>query len=119
MVNSRRYKSIQPSFNNNEEDRPVPSSSLTVEEETLGEVNEVVNFPSSTQTQEDQQLEQQQLERPVLLNSKQHVVGYLNRILNARVYEAAIETQLQHAKSLSTVRLIRSFLCNDIVERKI
>lgn len=39
--------------------------------------------------------------RPVLLNAKEHVVGYLSRILNARVYDAAIETELQHAKNLS------------------
>jgi hypothetical protein len=40
---------------------------------------------------------------PVLLNAKEHAVGYLSRILNARVYEAAIETDLQHAKNLSAV----------------
>lgn len=38
---------------------------------------------------------------PVLLNAKEHAVGYLSRILNARVYEAAVETDLQHAKNLS------------------
>lgn len=42
--------------------------------------------------------------QPVLLNSKEHAVGYLSRILNARVYEAAIETELQEAKNLSAVR---------------
>jgi hypothetical protein len=41
--------------------------------------------------------------KPILLNAKEHAVGYLNRILNARVYEAAIETELQHAKNLSNV----------------
>jgi hypothetical protein len=41
---------------------------------------------------------------PILLNAKEHAVGYLSRILNARVYEAAIETDLQHAKNLSSVR---------------
>jgi len=35
------------------------------------------------------------------MNSKMHAVGYLGKILNARVYDAAIETQLQHAPSLS------------------
>lgn len=63
-------------------------------------VKDVVNFPSSSK------LNQGQDEAPVLLNSKEHAIGYLNRILNARVYEAAIETKLQHAKSLSMVRLI-------------
>mmetsp|Transcript_118859 Transcript_118859/g.243030 ORF Transcript_118859/g.243030 Transcript_118859/m.243030 type:complete len:604 (-) Transcript_118859:163-1974(-) len=32
---------------------------------------------------------------------KEQDVGYLNRILNARVYEAAIETELQYANNLS------------------
>ena len=44
-------------------------------------------------------------ETPILMNAKEHVVGYLSRILNARVYDAAIETELQHAKNLSTVSL--------------
>ena len=42
-------------------------------------------------------------EKPVILNSKEHVVGYLSKILSARVYDAAIETELQHAKNLSEV----------------
>lgn len=50
---------------------------------------EVADFPGSIQ--------------PVLLNSKVHAVGYLSKILNARVYEAAIETELQHAGNLSEV----------------
>lgn len=44
------------------------------------------------------------VETPILMNAKEHVVGYLSKILNARVYDAAIETELQHAKNLSTVR---------------
>ena len=32
--------------------------------------------------------------------------GYLGKILNAKVYDAAIETELQHAKNLSEVRFI-------------
>jgi len=39
--------------------------------------------------------------KPVLLNSKEHAVGYLGKVLNARVYEAAIETKLQLASNLS------------------
>ena len=39
----------------------------------------------------------------VSLKPKERVAGYLNRILNARVYEAAIETELEHAKNLSAV----------------
>jgi hypothetical protein len=41
--------------------------------------------------------------KPILLNSKEHAIGYLSKILNAKVYEAAIETDLQHAKNLSAV----------------
>lgn len=41
--------------------------------------------------------------QPVLLNAKVHAVGYLSKILNARVYEAAIETELQFATNLSAV----------------
>jgi hypothetical protein len=44
------------------------------------------------------------IEEPILLNAKEHAVGYLSRVLNARVYEAAVETDLQHAKNLSSVR---------------
>ena len=29
--------------------------------------------------------------------------GYLGRILNAKVYDVAVETELQHAKNLSVV----------------
>lgn len=47
---------------------------------------------------------------PVLLDAKEHVVGYLSRILNARVYDAAIETDLQHAKNLSSVRTLLLFV---------
>jgi hypothetical protein len=57
-------------------------------------MEEVVTFPSSHAEGE---------EVPILLNSKEHAVGYLSKILNARVYEAAIETKLQEAKNLSTV----------------
>jgi hypothetical protein len=56
-----------------------------------GDVREAVTFPAVQQ-------------QPVMLDSKEHVVGYLSKILNARVYDAAIETELQLAKNLSTVR---------------
>jgi hypothetical protein len=42
--------------------------------------------------------------KPILLNAKEHAVGYLGKVLNARVYEAAIETELQEATNLSSVR---------------
>jgi hypothetical protein len=56
---------------------------------------EIINFPANNALQTE----------PLLLNAKEHVVGYLSRILNARVYDAAIESELQHAKNLSTVRI--------------
>lgn len=61
---------------------------------------EVVKFPAVDRDDPTYNAD----EKPVLLNSKEHAVGYLSRILNARVYEAAIETELQHAKNLSAVR---------------
>lgn len=57
------------------------------------QVREVVSFPS-----------EKEQGQPVLLDAKEHVVGYLSRILNARVYEAAVETPLQYATNLSAVR---------------
>jgi hypothetical protein len=38
-----------------------------------------------------------------VLDDEHVVTGYLSRILNARVYDAAIETPLQYAKNLSMV----------------
>jgi len=58
---------------------------------------EVISYPATATPSPDKNVE----DKPVLLNSKEHAVGYLNRILNARVYEAAIETELQHAENLS------------------
>ena len=40
------------------------------------------------------------------------ICGYLNKILNAKVYDVAIETELQHAKNLSKVRLEWVWVCN-------
>ena len=55
----------------------------------------VVTTPSTTHDN--------RIDKPVLLNSKEHAVGYLGRILNARVYEAAVETKLQYAVNLSSL----------------
>lgn len=57
---------------------------------------EIIHFPS----------EHKDIPTPVMLNAKEHAIGYLSKILNARVYEAAIETDLQHAKNLSAVSLL-------------
>lgn len=69
--------------------------------EASGSVEELIDFPSVGRNNSKHEKENV----PILLNSKEHAIGYLNRILNARVYEAAIETELQHAQNLSTVRL--------------
>jgi hypothetical protein len=61
--------------------------------------SEVINFPAVDKSSPSYNSEL----KPVLLNPKEHVVGYLSKILNARVYDAAIETELQHAKNLSAV----------------
>lgn len=63
--------------------------------------SEVISFPA---VDKSDPLYNAEL-KPVLLNPKEHVVGYLSKILNARVYDAAIETELQHAKNLSAVSL--------------
>lgn len=64
---------------------------------------EVINFPAVDRNSPTYNTDT----KPILLNSKEHAVGYLSRILNARVYEAAIETDLQHAKNLSAVSNVR------------
>lgn len=66
---------------------------------------EIIRFPSaSSATAATMAAKHDETTTPVLLNSKEHAVGYLSKILNARVYDAAIETELQEAKNLSTVR---------------
>jgi hypothetical protein len=75
--------------------------------------HEVVRFPSSSNPKQPVTVTSSLNDPtnkesvPVLLNSKEHAVGYLSKILNARVYDAAIETELQEAKNLSTVRKTR------------
>ena len=71
------------------------SSSCAFDEEGEAPSTDVVEFPSKRNKDSVEDV-------PVLLNAKEHAVGYLSRILNARVYEAAIETELQEAKNLST-----------------
>jgi len=76
-----RTKSSQPVYN---------------PEESVDQANEYIKFPTST--------DKGDMDLPVLLNSKEHAIGYLSKILNARVYDVAVETKLQHAKNLSAVR---------------
>jgi hypothetical protein len=65
---------------------------------------EVVSFPTSTDGNSTVANS-----KPLILNAKEHAVGYLSKILNARVYEAAIETELQEAHNLSAVRRSEGF----------
>ena len=64
---------------------------------------EVVRFPATSITTTTL-LDESNHTTPVLLNAREHAVGYLSKILNAHVYDAAIETELQEAKNLSAVR---------------
>jgi hypothetical protein len=72
---------------------------------------EVINFPAVDRNSPSYNSDT----KPVLLNSKEHAVGYLSRILNARVYEAAIETDLQHAKNLSAVSCLSQSIFNPFI----
>jgi len=89
-----------------------------------GETTEYISFPTAGDKNQPENM-------PILLNAQEHAVGYLSKILNARVYEAAIETELQEAKNLSSVCrmemwflsthpivliiiLIRPFFCDSI-----
>lgn len=69
--------------------------------ETSAAASEKISFPAASPNDPDEMENQ-----TVLLNSKEHAVGYLSKILNARVYEAAVETELQHAKNLSAVSIL-------------
>jgi threonine dehydratase len=84
-------------------EQPTPSDSLQYSLNEDGDCpprdSEIVNFPGVDPSSPLYNSEH----KPVLLNAKAHVVGYLSKILNARVYDAAIETELQHAKNLSAV----------------
>lgn len=80
----------------------VAANIVAVRHKSSQPMEEIVSFPSSSEPNH---------ETPVLLNSKQHAVGYLSKILNARVYDTAIETQLQEAKSLSMVRIVSILWC--------
>jgi hypothetical protein len=73
---------------------------------TIVPQHEVIRFPSSVKPKPSTIVTVKDESVPVLLNSKEHAVGYLSKILNARVYDAAIETDLQEAKNLSSVRYL-------------
>ena len=99
--------SDETSSNNNTLSPPSSSSSNLIPQ-TPSEASEIVTFPASNSssrgtTPTTTKTSTITTEKPVLLNSKEHVVGYLSKILSARVYDVAVETELQHAKNLSEV----------------
>jgi hypothetical protein len=90
----RRYKSSSPL----EDDPSRGNVAYKYPFDENGEAStDVVSFPFGSKEDEGSD------SKPVILNAKEHAVGYLSRILNARVYEAAVETELQEATNLSTV----------------
>jgi hypothetical protein len=95
VANTYRARSFSSSVCEN----TVASSGGTVRAASTS-ASEVISYPATANPSPHNNIE----DKPVLLNSKEHAVGYLNRILNARVYEAAIETELQYAENLSAVR---------------
>jgi len=91
----------------------ISSCRTTENNQTKTSAEEIVAFPTTTSSTansssgnvgRDVHSPDNEMEyKPILLNANEHAVGYLNRILNARVYEAAIETELQYAKNISSV----------------
>ena len=81
--------------------------SLNRDGDVPSRTQEVVRFPcSATASSSAAAVVHQEETTPVLLNAREHAVGYLSKILNARVYDAAIETELQEAKNLSAVSVV-------------
>ena len=99
QFNFQRFKSTSAPSDDFDDDG---DDDAYVFDDLKGGTTEIVSFPS--QADGDSATASQ----PVLLNSKAHAVGYLGRVLNARVYEAAIETELQEAKNLSSVRMFNT-----------
>eukprot|EP00591_Stephanopyxis_turris_P013988 CAMPEP_0195532766 /NCGR_PEP_ID=MMETSP0794_2-20130614/39070_1 /TAXON_ID=515487 /ORGANISM="Stephanopyxis turris, Strain CCMP 815" /LENGTH=586 /DNA_ID=CAMNT_0040665109 /DNA_START=155 /DNA_END=1915 /DNA_ORIENTATION=+ len=83
---------VASALNNNWFDYRSQRQKSTAMNETEDNIFDTAHFPAAGESGS----------KPVLLNAKEHAVGYLSKILNARVYEAAIETELQEAKNLST-----------------
>lgn len=79
--NCKRYKSSAPA---SEPSTPSPTSSTSV--------GDLSTTPPTT-----------------MYNKNMSENDYLNKILNSKVYEVAIETELQHAKNLSSVSV---FFCH-------
>lgn len=108
MICRRPKSSLSSSLENNESTTTIDSAVEEMVAYPTTPSSSTSNFSSSVNgsggVARDLRSPDNEMEyKPILLNAKEHAVGYLNRILNARVYEAAIETELQHAKNLSNV----------------
>jgi len=106
MICRRPKSSLSSSLENNESTTTIDSAVEEMVAYPTTPSSSTSNFSSSVNgsggVARDLRSPDNEMEyKPILLNAKEHAVGYLNRILNARVYEAAIETELQHAKNLS------------------
>ncbi len=88
VMQTRFTSTLPESVSEFHDDEVVSYATTTFSRSSVVDQTEEANFPGS---------------KPVLLNAKVHAVGYLSKILNARVYEAAIETELQFATNLSAV----------------
>lgn len=99
--NLQRFKSTSVLSDDIEDDYDDDSTNSCAFDKSKGGAREIVSFPSQPEGDNSTSASM-----PVLLNSNEHAVGYLGRVLNARVYEAAIETELQEAKNLSSVCIL-------------
>lgn len=95
----RKQSPLQPCMASFDQGIFFRSKSSSTVEYPLSEDGDVPNKPSEYISFPSSNVES----KPVLLNAREHVVGYLSKILNARVYDVAIETELQEAKNLSAV----------------
>ena len=89
---NRRYKSTAPAAEEPESTSSHHATTPSGRGILSTDASEMISFPTVDGEG-----------KPVLLNAQEHAVGYLSKILNARVYDAARETELQHAKNLSAV----------------
>ena len=103
QFNLQRFKSTSVQSDDFEDEHDDNRTNSYGFDKAKGAATEVVSFPAEIDGDRSKTASV-----PVLLNASEHAVGYLGRVLNARVYEAAIETELQEAKNLSSVRILES-----------
>lgn len=96
-ISRDEYSSVEERISENRDSSCHPNVYPFDEDGNASNSSEIIHFPATDRRSPTYNSET----KPVLLNAKEHAVGYLSRILNARVYEAAVETELQYAKNLS------------------